>query len=389
MARLIAVLCILLGLCTPAHARERIVEIAGLTVHEWPPAVQHYERAPVVLFSHGLHGCGNQSTDLMEALSVKGYWVFAPDHADARCRGGATFSAPTAEIPAPPVPEPFADQSATDETSATAEDTQKVNRPARWTSATYRTRRDDLITLLDALRADPERQEQLDFTRIALAGHSLGGYTVLGMAGGWADWKEGWNSDGIRAVLTYAPYVAPFLRGGEDQKGGDIAGITLPVMYQAGARDNLVTTPLIREDTGIYAQTTAPKYLVVLKDAGHFAWTDINSRQHDRILRYSTAFLDHYLMGITAPTLTQGGKTLNRFAYESELGKTEPKAANTGGLIAGGKSGGTSTIRSGSWRDRESKFGGGNGGVIINDSRTRRAAENPVEESPEAPQSAD
>lgn len=368
MARLAAVLCILLGLATPAAARERISTLAGLTVHEWPPAVQHYERAPIVIFSHGLHGCGSQSADLMDALSVKGYWVFAPDHADARCRGGSTFSAPTAEIPAPPVAEPFADQSASSETTASIDDTQKVNRPARWTSATYRTRRDDLITLLDALRAAPERQEQLDFTRIALAGHSLGGYTVLGMAGAWADWKDGWDSSGIRAVLTYAPYVAPFLRGGEDRKGGDIAAITLPVMYQAGARDNLVTAPLIREETGIYAQTTASKYLVVLKDAGHFAWTDINSRQHDRILRYSTAFLDHYLMGVTAPTLTQGGKTLNRFAYQSELGKVEPKAASTGGLS------------SGSWRDRDSKFGGGSGGVTINDSRTRREGDSIAED---------
>lgn len=355
-------------LAFPAAARERITTIAGLTVHEWAPTGQLYARAPVVIFSHGLHSCGDQSASIMEALAVKGFWVFAPDHADARCRStrGSTFSPPTAESP---------------------DDGAKPNQPSRWSSATYRSRMDELVRLLDALRADPERQPDLDFTRIALAGHSLGGYTVLGMAGAWPEWKDGWNNTGIRAVLTFAPYTQPFLNA------EGIAAITLPVMFQAAARDNSITSPLTREETGVYAITTAPKYLVVLKDAGHYAWTDLNSDNHDRIIRYSVAFLQNYLTGETSPMLTQGGKTLNLFAYESELGKTDPDSGKKGGLKSGGNSGGSATLRSGSWRDRESKFGSGSGGVIINDSRTRKAAESqeatPPEPQGETPQEAE
>ncbi len=42
---------------------------------------------------------------------------------------------------------------------------------------------------------------------IGAAGHSLGGYTVVGLGGGWPRWKDG----RIRAVLALSPYVQPFM----------------------------------------------------------------------------------------------------------------------------------------------------------------------------------
>jgi malonyl CoA-acyl carrier protein transacylase len=47
---------------------------------------------------------------------------------------------------------------------------------------------------------------RVDTERIGAIGHSLGGYTVLGLAGGRASWRE----QRVRAVLGLSPYVAPY-----------------------------------------------------------------------------------------------------------------------------------------------------------------------------------
>lgn len=41
---------------------------------------------------------------------------------------------------------------------------------------------------------------------MGLAGHSLGGYTVLGVGGGWPSWRL----SGLKAILAMAPYALPF-----------------------------------------------------------------------------------------------------------------------------------------------------------------------------------
>jgi predicted dienelactone hydrolase len=62
--------------------------------------------------------------------------------------------------------------------------------------------------LIDALRNDARWKDRIEWSRVALAGHSLGGYTVLGLAGGWASWKL----PSIKAVLAMSPYCDPFLQ---------------------------------------------------------------------------------------------------------------------------------------------------------------------------------
>jgi dienelactone hydrolase len=44
----------------------------------------------MIVFSHGFGGCATQSRFLAAALADRGYWVFAPNHKDARRgrRGG-------------------------------------------------------------------------------------------------------------------------------------------------------------------------------------------------------------------------------------------------------------------------------------------------------------
>lgn len=312
---------IYLGLALPALATEREVILAGRKVYEWPPAQQIYEKAPIVVFSHGFRGCGTQSRFLMEVFANKGFWVFAPNHADANCGLNR------------------------EERLKLPEEEARFRKPSTWSADTYAGRKEDIIAVLDALRSDPERGFELDFDAIGLAGHSLGGYTVLALAGAWPEWKD-WNKAGVKAVLAFSPYTRPF------NLKNSWKNLAVPVMFQGGMLDTGMTPSITMPESGAYALAPAPKYLVVFKNAGHLAWTDVRDKSHDGISRYSLAFFLHYLTGETTPMLTRSGDDVSKFDYESELGKSESDNSKNSDRRFGNTNGGAKTIRSGSWRDR-------------------------------------
>ena len=279
------VVVLLAAMSATASAAEQSVTIGGLTVAVWTPAAATAP-SPIVLFSHGLHGCGTQSRFLMEALASAAYMVFAPNHRDASCGGRAVRKA-TADAIEPP-----------------------LGRPASWTPASYRDRADDMRRLLDALRRDERFRARIDWTRIALAGHSLGGYTVLGLAGAWPEWRL----PGVKAVLALSPYAQPF------QSRHTLGELSAPVMYQGGTRD-VGITPWVMKADGSYAQSPAPKYVVEFESAGHLAWTNLQTAAHASIVSYSVAFLDRYVKDLpAAAALTQPRGDVAQLRYESELG---------------------------------------------------------------------
>jgi predicted dienelactone hydrolase len=122
--------------------------------------------------------------------------------------------------------------------------------------------------------------------RVGVAGHSLGGYTVLGLAGGWPSWKD----PRIRAVLAPSPYSSPYLS--KEQR----ANLNIPVMYQGGTGDSVVT-PTVKKSGGAYDQSAKPKYYIEFDGAGHFAWTHLNRTYVASINKYSVPFYDAYLKG--------------------------------------------------------------------------------------------
>jgi predicted dienelactone hydrolase len=121
-------------------------------------------------------------------------------------------------------------------------------------------------------------------------GHSLGGYTVLGLGGAWPSWRM----PGVRAIVALTPYALPF------QNSEGLRRLTVPTMYQIGTLDPVFTLPL---EQFAYDQTPAPKYLVKIESASHLAWTDLGTSDRGTIVDYIHAFLDRYVRNIDEPVL--------------------------------------------------------------------------------------
>jgi predicted dienelactone hydrolase len=248
---------------------------------------------PLVIFSHGLTGCGTQSLFFTETLAREGYVVAAPDHADALCRvDGSSGSL-----------------SATDEPS--------VFNPNTWTDASYADRKDD-VELAISMMTSGAWSRVSDPGRIGVVGHSLGGYTALGVVGGWDTWRDG----RIKAALLFSPYSLPF------SINQTLGGVHAPVMYQ-GADLDISITPFLEGPTGAYALSNAPKYFVRLRDGNHFTWTDvlcagektvascIAAKPNAQLINaYGFAFLDTYLKGKDSPLLTGAGSGLLAYIYQ-------------------------------------------------------------------------
>lgn len=223
-------------------------------------------RHPLLVFSHGYLGAGDQSIFLTEHLSRRGYIVAAVDHADALGRAGIGGAAAFA-------------------------------RPQDWITETYHDRRQDMTALIDRLvAADSEASSflhrRVDVERIGAIGHSLGGYTVLGLAGARASWRD----RRVRAVLGLSPYVAPYL-----QPHAEVS-VDVPVMQQGGTFDFGITPDL----PAMHERLDGERYLLVLRGEYHLGWTNLATigrettaavaRGNPRwIVGYASAFFDRHL----------------------------------------------------------------------------------------------
>ncbi|MES1258607.1 MAG: alpha/beta fold hydrolase [Acidobacteriota bacterium] len=256
-------------------------------------AISRCQRFPLVVFSHGLGGCGTQSVFITEELARGGYVVAAPDHKDATCHADGTG------------------------TFAFRASQRSFFKPETWTSSTYADRRRDMEEAIDRVLNSREFSASVDPNRIGLAGHSVGGYVALGMAGAWTTWKD----PRIQAVLLFSPYVLPFLARNLLQ------GIDIPVMYQ-GAQFDFGITPFLQGKSGAYAVSHTQKFYVELKGGNHFEWTNllcadsktvancVRSKPNARlILSYSTMFFDRFLKNTSNVTPDLSGSGLAAYQH--------------------------------------------------------------------------
>jgi len=247
---------------TSAPAAEVRATLGGVDVVAWTPEDGDATAPwPVVVFSHALGLCPAQARFLTTALAAAGYLVVAPYHADSACELSVNVTDP-ARRPLKP--------------------------PNLWTDADYRNRAEDVARALGALSVDPGLGSRADTTRVALIGHSLGGYTVLGLAGGWPAWRP---PAGVRAVIALSPYALPLLANGA------IEQLVVPVMFQTGTQDPAFALPLTL-GAGAYARAPAPKVLVEIEYGTHLAWTDAGVFRREAIVTTALAFLDHHVRGL-------------------------------------------------------------------------------------------
>lgn len=265
---------------------------ASSVARDAPPAA--CPRVPLVLFSHGWGGCALQSIFLTEELARAGYVVAAPDHADAACKIGSG----ELDLGRMRIDKSFLD-------------------PASWNERSEIGRLHDLRAVIRLVAADPQLARIADTSRIGAIGHSLGGYAVIGMAGGWPAWK----TPEVKAVLALSPYVLPFMAQGA------LSRLQVPVMYQGAALDWGMTTSL-EGPQGAYAATAPPKFFVKLAGGTHFEWTNLlcagtpdvaaclKARPNAALInRYGIEFLDRYLKGKPGSALTSPGRELNSYRF--------------------------------------------------------------------------
>ncbi|MFM7061669.1 MAG: alpha/beta hydrolase family protein [Actinomycetes bacterium] len=188
-------------------------------------------RSPLVLFSHGRTGTRIAYTLLCEALAALGCVVISADHP------GDTLI-------------DFALEIAVDD--ATNE----------------RQRVEDARLLLDAALGGAdgvpaEVRAAIDPDRIAVAGHSYGGYTALGLAAG----AFGAPDERVRAVVGMQAYTRALT-------DADLARVGVPTLLSVATRD-ATTPPAVDADRPWALLATPDTVRVDVADAAHQACSDV------------------------------------------------------------------------------------------------------------------
>jgi dienelactone hydrolase len=211
---------------------------------------------PLLVFSHGSCGYAYQSTFLTPLLASHGFVVAAPPHP-----GNTIFEFPACG-------------SAANVAASAAE------------------RPQDVLHVLDEMLAanlDPGSPffGSIDPARLGMSGHSFGGFTTyLAVA--------------LDARFTVAMPLAAAVPG--------TPVLTIPSLTMLGQIDTVVSNTAIRN---AYAAALPPKHLVEIRDAGHYAFSNLcfagpdcappatltQAEAHAQVLRWVLPFLKVHLAG--------------------------------------------------------------------------------------------
>ncbi len=234
----------------------------------WPETLAP-ARWPLLVYAHGLNGSplGGGYLETVALFATHGYVVAAPFFADAR------FSLTKIE-------------DAGDLLYLATHLTEVVElqgvRPVSGSA------------MLDYLLVHPHYRDHIDAARIGGFGGSMGGETLMLMAGAKLTVSLGLSSKAVitdprlRAIVGYVPYFGRRLipAFGDDQSGLD--GLTVPTMTIAGTADD--TAPIEMVEQGVNRLSGA-RYLVALEGAEH----GLDPAHVGDVFTWSLTFLDAYL----------------------------------------------------------------------------------------------
>jgi len=227
-------------------------------------------RFPVLLFSHGLSG-SPLSSDYLRAITLlasHGYVVVAPFHGDER----------------------FADIDL-----GNIGDVVHAILHFRDYTAMQAIRPLALGAALDSVLADPAFAARMDIDRLGGFGGSLGGESLMLMAGAQLTYSPGLASRQVmhdarlKAVVGYVPYFGNALLPafGRDQQGVD--GVTTPYLAISGTNDTVA--PFATTAQGMLRLRQAARQMVVLEGVTH----GFDEPSKDDIFTWSLTFLDAYV----------------------------------------------------------------------------------------------
>lgn len=241
---------------------------------------------PLLVFSHGYGGSGLGSVFLTEKLAASGWIVAAPDHNDAdsmvRIRPGPVKDASRKSL---------------------LSNAQKITNSGPDSRAPYLYRIEEMKAALAQMISSPFFEKHIDRNKIAVGGHSFGGFTALGLCGT----IDAYRDERIKAVLLFSTGAGGYLF-----KESELSRVKIPSMYIYGElekeqkRGNATMSELAGK---IFGSFSAPKYLMVVKGANHFSFNNrfVNTwgskyfcgtaEQFDVIKKYSIAFLEKYAAG--------------------------------------------------------------------------------------------
>jgi len=282
---------------------------------------------PLILFSHGMAGCGFQSVFYTENLARAGYVVAATDHKDSL---GCTISGPPKITVGKALSALF----------KSGGNFTKLEQSifGEEMDMTYRYRPKEFIALLDFIiglnSTNPEFKGLIDSNQVGVTGHSLGGFTSLAVAGAvydcvdsskWPDslckkldeldyeqmemdtgvicCMDGFKGKSvsfadprIKASLPLSPAVI-FPKD-------DLKPVKAPVMIITGSKRDIPLETIQRA----YDEFSGPKYVLKLDKVTHTTIVDVtrlgfgsfqglNQERKDIYQNFSRAFFDGYLKG--------------------------------------------------------------------------------------------
>jgi predicted dienelactone hydrolase len=241
---------------------------------------------PLLVFAHGYGGTGLSSVFLTEQLAAQGWIVVAPDHHDrhsiVRIRTGRNNDLKRREL--------F--QHAQEISSSSPSDRHK-----------YLYRLDEMSLALNGIFKHSAFGESIDQNRIAVGGHSFGGYTALGLCGTIREYYD----PRIKAVLLFSTGAGGYLFSAQE-----LQKVRIPAMLFIGEREREQergSKTMIELSRKIYLSLSGPKYFLEIDGASHFSFNDQlfptigawllsgNEKIFKVIRSYSIAFLEKHVAG--------------------------------------------------------------------------------------------